>query len=218
MSRREGLRPNKNVNYDRLNSGEPIEEEEQQPKKVKKYKHLEEIEKDIGLKFTHESGLYSFSPYKPVVSGEYKGYCVFKIGMSSSKLGRRYDNYITYFPRGVFFNSFIINVGLEKKDVSTIKSKMQAMEKFIFNYLEGLGRKKFRYVNSGERIKNGGDTEWCFTKPEYIDEAFKRCSNEFGGSFLGFETDFNNEVLKEYSKEINGPNSKVYFEGNILFC
>jgi hypothetical protein len=211
------LRKNKNVNYKLLNAGYDEEEEEETNKKLKKYKHLEEVENDIGRKFTNESGIYSFTPYKPVVSGKYKGYCVFKIGMSSSKIGKRYDNYLTYFPKGVYFNSFIINVGLEKEDKTTIKQKLLSMENFIFDYLKKLGKNKFRLVNSKERIKNSGDTEWCFTRPEYIDDAFKLCSEKYNSTFLEFVRDFNNEVLEEYSKELNGPKNDVFFEGKILF-
>ena len=200
--------------YDIIQNGK--KEDRKQPKKSKKYFHLGQLEKEYGRKFKDDPGVYSFTPYPPQKEeGKYKGYSVFKIGISSSKIGRRYDNYITYFPKGVYFNSFLTDINYKNDTTLNVRKHLEKIEKDIFKYVldnDTLSKK----IQSFERIQNEGYGEWIFTTATSIDNAFHHIASIYDLTFLGFVSNFNDEVSKEHDKQLKDP--KTYFEGKIIFA
>ena len=176
---------------------------------VKKYNVLDEIDDELGS-FTMSAGLYSFSPFHP----DKNGYTVFKIGVSMSSVRRRVDNYITYYPKGVYYNGFL--TGFQEENKIKLKRKIEQVEKEIFYMLDNYKKdEKSKMVISTQRIKNNSKTEWIYTKAKYIDEVFDVMAEKYNLIYKGYDNDFNLYVKNDF-KNIK-KNLKPYFKGEILF-
>ena len=156
------------------------------------------------------AGIYSFSPFHP----DKKGYSVFKIGISTSNVRRRVHNYITYYPKGVYYNGFL--TGFKENDKTKLKKKLEQVEKEIFDMLDNYDKdKNSKMVISTQRIKNKSKTEWIFTKATYIDMVFDLMAEKYDLIYKGYDNDFNKYIQDDY-KHIK-KNLKPYFKGEILF-
>ena len=159
-------------------------------------------------------GIYCVTPFDTL---DNHGKTLYKIGMSLD-LSKRLDDYITYFPNGVYMIAFLANPPVRVRDTryvsqETKKSKYSKIEKDIFDYLVS---KKAVQIHSPARVRNlndrkEGQTEWFYCSEELIHEAFQQAYDKFGGD--GHLFTFENINEKAAASERRKPN----YVGKIIY-
>ena len=181
------------------------------------------------MKITKEKsgGCYALMPFESL---DEKGKAIFKIGMSTSSMNKRMDTYHTYFPEGVYYESFLIDPpirGQQTRTMTKIRKKKEVyleIEKYIIDHiLRQAGTKR---VHSTSRIRNAnenweGETEWIYCKEENIHKAFTAAQKKYGGQMHLFYLDGLNpetgqlESINDKAKEKEDANP--IYTGKVIF-
>jgi hypothetical protein len=156
------------------------------------------------LGFSHPNGgMYCLMPFDEL---DDEGKSIFKVGISSRDLNYRTSQYSTYFSLGLNIMALLENPPVPK-GITRLKH-YQAIEKFIFDYIvnEGEGYR----LKSTDNSKGVGYTEWFYTYPEIISEAFTEAHNKFGGHFEIYDP---TKILANVRKILKKP----HYVGKIFY-
>jgi hypothetical protein len=164
-----------------------------------------------------DGGLYAILPYERL---DRHGNALFKVGLADD-FNKRFENYHTDYPLGFYYKNLLANptkrsedykvnaVGKdgkrpspEERENAKKSSKIKyykKIEEHLWKDISGNGGERLRTTT---RIKNSkinkdnlGDTEWFYTSPKVIDDAFNDAFRTYGG--------------KEYSGHLNHINSNA---------
>ena len=160
------------------------------------------------LNHTHKYGsIYCIMAYDYL---DAKKKSVFKIGMTTSKLPKRVEQYHTYFPNGITLVAVIENPTNKlfmKTKAPIRKIHYEEIEDFIMDEIVKMGG--FR-INATTRVRKDGDTEWVYTDLNTIHKAFSKAHKEYGGDFTPYN-------LNDFNKEMETAKKKKHFMGQYIF-
>lgn len=167
-------------------------------------------------------GLYAIMPFEKL---DRKKKAVFKIGQTTS-FRNRFDQYHTYFPKGVYYVAFLQNPPIPKPtrrnpDETPTVSQLLKIEKFILNRIEDLGGEP---IYSTTRVQNQnqdkeGKTEWIYTNEQSVHIAFQDAHKKFGGQLHLFYLEGFDPLTQEFSSINDNKNEtqKPNYIGQIVY-
>jgi hypothetical protein len=160
------------------------------------------------LNHTHKYGsVYCIMAYNYL---DAKNKSVFKIGMTTSKLPKRVEQYHTYFPNGITLVAVIENPTNKlfmKTKAPIRKIHYEEIEDFIMSEIVKMGG--FR-INATTRVLKDGNTEWVYTDLNTIHKAFQKAQKKYGGDFTPYN-------LNNFQKEMETAKKKKHFMGQYIF-
>jgi len=181
----------------------------------------------LGITNGSSGGCYALMPFSTL---DRKGNAVFKVGMSTSSMEKRMDQYTTYFPLGVYYIAFLIDArvpNIRTRTMTQLKNKTQVyleIEKFIIDYILKLpGTKR---ITSTGRIRelneeNRGASEWIYCNEVQIHQAFAEAQKKYGGKKYLFYLEGHDPITGQLTS-INDEareqeRNKPLYTGKIIF-
>jgi hypothetical protein len=170
---------------------------------------------EIGYKL---GGCYAFTPYDNI---DRNGKTLVKVGFTVN-FRNRFEDYYTSFTTGVYILNLLENPTIkpipsrdDKKDTNKfyyIKRVFYLkVERFIMDEIIRLGgiriKSTTRITNADEK---GGETEWFYTKIEWVKQAFRNAKEMYDGRLYSPKQD-----IKKQAKE-DLANKDKKFVGNII--
>jgi hypothetical protein len=160
------------------------------------------------LNHTHSDGsVYCFMVFDYL---DARKKAVFKIGMTTTKLPKRVEQYHTYFPNGITLVAVIENPTKDLPLKTKAKNRGMHYEKIEKYIMDDIVKNGGFRINATTRIRKGGDTEWVYTDLATIHKAFQKAQKIFGGEFTPYN-------LNDFHKEIETATKKKHFMGQYIF-
>jgi hypothetical protein len=146
----------------------------------------------------------------------------FKFGMTATSFQKRFDQYHTSFPAGVYIFALLselkIPIGTRNTPRKTKTQFYLIVEKFMFECLRKLGAEQIR---STARIKSlgtdpgaGGVTEYFHCSIAVTHEAIRQTWKKFGGTMELFTPD---DDGKDFNKTNRVVEQRALYIGNVPF-
>ena len=194
---------------------------------LKKQYVLDELE-EFPLK-KDAGGLYAILPYERL---DPKGKALFKVGQADS-FRKRFESYHTYFPLGFYYKNLLANPDKRKetffyqdkddrnKRKLNLKKYYNRIEHEIHDEIVDHGGKQLyatTRVKNGEADKDGnikGQTEWFYTSPQVLDDAFQHAFKIYGGKpYTGHLDDINKQADKNAKATRHLPvyNAEIHYK------
>ena len=183
--------------------------------KGNKGKKFSYVYDEIGYK---QGGCYAFTPYDNV---DRNGKTLIKVGFTVN-FRNRFEDYYTSFTEGVYILNLLENPKIKPEPTRDVKKDTKKfyyvkrvfylqVEKFIMAEIIRLGgirvKSTTRITNSDE---NGGDTEWFYTSPQCVKQAFSTAQNKYEGRLYSPKQD----IKKKGKEDLANPDKK--FVGTII--
>ena len=183
---------------------------------------------DFPLK-SDAGGMYAILPYERL---DDKGNALFKVGQADN-FRKRFEQYHTYYPLGFYYKNLLAdpNKGKlpyfyqDKEDRNKRKLNLRkyynVIENKIHNDIVEHGGKQL-YTTT--RVKNAyedksgnikGQTEWFYTSPQVLDDAFKDAFKIYGGnSYSSHLDDINKQADKNAKATRHLPvyNAEIHYK------
>jgi len=152
-------------------------------------------------------GLYAYFPYEKFDSSN-KG--MIKVGYAENFNSRTDGSVHHYFPDGVYYLAFFqVDVRFKPKDIS-LKQYLSQLEKELFKKLVELKAQQYKATT---RVNNEGYTEWFYTSPTIIREAFKYIDDTYKGKVV-----FDNSIKAiNENGDNNISSSRKKYEGKYIY-
>ena len=144
-------------------------------------------------------GLYAICPYDSIDS---TGRAIIKIGLASQSLDKRFEQYHTYFPMGIFYIS-ILEKPVIRHGLHANKSLYYKIEQEIIDNVQKLDKESVRLYSTTRQGEEGiGNTEWVYASPDAVTEAFHMAQEKFGGEIIKKHEKFSKNNIYQSTRQI----------------